>query len=362
MPANLITALALGHGAVTFPPPRNAIDRDLAPWNGPVPVDPPSVETHTGWCPVPGDDGFPSGKNGQACFYFSNGCTIGCDACDGTSRGPIPSSSDPFWHRKFNQCPNGTNSTASATICDPAKRTVNTGAACGADDDWYFYSPWRRPGSAPVFDSCGLAGGHPPPACKDSCFGGLYVNTSHASLGDAGSALPRMPAQAVWRAGELVNVSWVIEANHGGGYIYRLCPADQPLTEECFNKVPLEFEGSQMLRWGGPQGTTSTFVGTYVGPSGTEPSGAIWARNPIPRNDVGQTGEGFPPPCANTPGQRCEGMMDGASADPTLEIIDTVRLPKDLAPGRWVLGWRWDCEESNQIWMSCSDVEVVGVA
>ena len=32
-------------------------------------------------------------------------------------------------------------------------------AACGAADDYYYYSPWRAPGDAPVYDSCGLAGG-----------------------------------------------------------------------------------------------------------------------------------------------------------------------------------------------------------
>ena len=73
----LILALAAttvhGHGAVVSPPPRNAVDRDLAPWNGPVPEHPPSVESATGWCPVPGKDGKPSGENGQSCFWFSNG-------------------------------------------------------------------------------------------------------------------------------------------------------------------------------------------------------------------------------------------------------------------------------------------------
>ena len=29
-----------------------------------------------------------------------------------------------------------------------------------------------------------------------------------------------------------------------------------------------------------------------------------------------------------------------------------------LAPGDYVLGWRWDCEQSNQIWQSCSAVRV----
>ena len=101
-----------GHGAVVSPPPRNAVDKDLAPWNGPVsashgskvppihfpsdfmtilnpspickanyflsfgprtvsakvPANPPSVESKTGWCPVPGKDGNVSGQNGQACL------------------------------------------------------------------------------------------------------------------------------------------------------------------------------------------------------------------------------------------------------------------------------------------------------
>ena len=34
-------------------------------------------------------------------------------------------------------------------------------------------------------------------------------------------------------------------------------------------------------------------------------------------------------------------------------------IPADLAPGDYVLQWRWDCEESDQIWASCADVTVV---
>lgn len=56
---------------VVNPPPRNAVDKDLAPWNGPVPCHVqgkcPSVETQTGWCPVPDKDGKVSGQNGQSC-------------------------------------------------------------------------------------------------------------------------------------------------------------------------------------------------------------------------------------------------------------------------------------------------------
>ena len=41
-----------------------------------------------------------------------------------------------------------------------------------------------------------------------------------------------------------------------------------------------------------------------------------------------------------------------------LEIVDRVQIPSDLPEGDYVLGWRWDCEQSNQIWMSCSDVTI----
>ncbi len=42
-----------------------------------------------------------------------------------------------------------------------------------------------------------------------------------------------------------------------------------------------------------------------------------------------------------------------------MEIVDMVLIPPDLEPGDWVLGWRYDCEESSQVWSSCSDVRVV---
>eukprot|EP00662_Eupelagonemidae_sp_cell21_P015151 gene15152-12559_t len=96
--------LVAGHGSVVHPPPRNAIDSNLAPWNGTVPVSP----------------------DGSACFWFSSGCSIGCPKCNGFTRGPIPNA-----------------------------RTVNVDKEDGAADDWYQYSPWRAPGSAGVIDPCG---------------------------------------------------------------------------------------------------------------------------------------------------------------------------------------------------------------
>ena len=45
------------------------------------------MQTHK----VSGLDGFPSCKPIcplQACYWFSNGCSIGCPTCDGSTRGP----------------------------------------------------------------------------------------------------------------------------------------------------------------------------------------------------------------------------------------------------------------------------------
>jgi len=340
-----------GHGAVVFPPPRNAIDSNLAPWSEPVPYPVPNVDA---WCPVSGTNGSLSGVNGQACFWFSNGCSIGCPQCDGTTRGPIPNR--PENATKMDVCGNGYE----ATICDPALRTVNTNASCGADNDFYYYSPWRAPGSAGVFDACGMAGGTP----KHGGFGAVYTETPHAKQGDLGSyTLPEMPSGTVWTAGSLVEVSWTIQANHGGGYQYRICRKEEGvrLTEECFQKTPLPFEGKQGFRWDGSE--EFWFEGTYVS-KGTVPKDSMWAMNPIPRNDTRQTKASFEPRCDEIPNCgstkvdskcRCSGMWGPFN----LEIVDKLRLPSDLPEGEYVLGWRWDCEESNQIWVSCSDIKVV---
>ena len=33
-----------------------------------------------------------------------------------------------------------------------------------------------------------------------------------------------------------------------------------------------------------------------------------------------------------------------------------------MAPGSYLLSWRWDCEESTQVWQNCADVELVATA
>ena len=40
-------------------------------------------------------------------------------------------------------------------------------------------------------------------------------------------------------------------------------------------------------------------------------------------------------------------------------IVDRVRLPTAIKPGEWVIQWRWDAEQTPQVWNGCADVSVV---
>ena len=90
--------------------------------------------------------------------------------------------------------------------------------------------------------------------------------------------------------------------------------------------------------------------------------------NPIPRGHIGdqfQTGKSFAPRCAESAAcgpssaqETCRCSGDGETGLGNLEIVDQLLLPKSLKAGKWLLGWRWDCEESNQIWQSCSDITI----
>ena len=43
---------------------------------------------------------------------------------------------------------------------------------------------------------------------------------------------------------------------------------------------------------------------------------------------------------------------------PSVLVTDRVKIPRGLK-GDYVLSWRWDCEQTNQVWNSCADITVV---
>ena len=168
-----------------------------------------------------------------------------------------------------------------------------------------------------------------------------------------------------------------LAANHGGGYAYRMAPADGPLTEKTFGKTPLDFVGDSILRWGGDRSTQLAFNSSERGwetDQGTVPVGSTWRKNPIPPGLWEREGPTFNPVCTESKACidsytlhqggteaydlcKCSGL--GEQLSTSLEVVDRVLVPKGATPGKYVLQWRWDCEESDQVWASCSDVTIV---
>merc|ERR1711972_290800 len=76
--------------------------------------------------------------------------------------------------------------------------------------------------------------------------------------GFKGTEISRLLKQTTWVAGSTVEVAWGLTANHGGGYQYRLCRVSSAsgnitaeATEECFQKLPMEFVGEeQWIQYG----------------------------------------------------------------------------------------------------------------
>ena len=260
-------------------------------------------------------------------------------------------------------------------------RSVNRNVTRFSEQDIYQHNPWSAPGSAPVADACGLAGGSPWAWNKGEA--GNYVNTSGARHGQNGTTLPELSSGVKWQIGGEVQVSWQVRNNHGGGYAYRLCPASEPLSEACFQRRHLEIipeKASLLFADGGLMGIKPVHVD-----QGTTPNGSIWARIPIAPTELGPvcipgpnddpaaphscaarnnpTTECGCTPCPQTAGSdcsRCDNcgepayapyMHEGAPVQgvgPVIGIMDILKVPANLKPGKYVLGWRYDCEATAQ--------------
>ena len=60
-------------------------------------------------------------------------------------------------------------------------------------------------------------------------------------------------------------------------------------------------------------------------------------------------GPPFPPPCDG-----CEGVDWNGYA-----VKDIVEIPEGLPAGKYILGFRYDCEATAQVWSNCADVTLV---
>ena len=101
-------------------------------------------------------------------------------------------------------------------------------------------------------------------------------------------------------------------------YSYRLAPADKPLTEEQFRKMPLDFVGPGILRWGGNVSSQLEFNATRT-TEGTFPAGSMWSRNPIPRfvEQWEDEGPAFEPVCQES--KACTDLATSCASEPCFQ-------------------------------------------
>jgi len=282
-------------------------------------------------------------------------------------------------------------------------------------DEGTAMNPWRAPGSAPVLGSgCGVAGGADVPMPN----GGTAPE--HYPQGMDGKDLPETKP-TLWQIGSTAEVAFAFFANHGGGYQYRLCRKGN-ISEECFQNNPLPFHGKQSwiqyADWAEGKHGRKVIDRILAHPDDVIPKKSQWARNPIPSCFVcnqDHCGRSRPnltervtrvryssdpslngtrvfmdPPqyggdvwfkeeicrmsCAETPDKHGLGACDevqfpspaddlsgydfnGHNAFP-YSIVDNVEIPSALEPGEYLLSWRWDCEQSSQIWQNCADISL----
>lgn len=259
------------------------------------------------------------------------------------------------------------------TLNDQKLRTyMNAGG-----HDWTAgFGPWRSPGYAPIGSPCGLAGG------GDTEHDGNGARAPHGvKQGSDGRDLPES-IKTKWAAGTIQDVAFSIRANHGGGYAYRLCRktgSSKDLTEECFQQDHLDFVGDTSWIQYGDNATNRTAIAATRTSIGTFPKGSQWTKNPIPACEGTSGGVGTPdcpapqfdPPLPGLfgyGGAACFKGSAGAGGDCTkaqdeywnakfnFNVIDKVQIPAGLKQGEYVLSFRWDSEQTPQVWAQCADI------
>jgi hypothetical protein len=131
--AAIIVPLVAGHGAMVTPRSRNSIDFDENVSHFPA----SGGGDNWAWCT--NMTGAPC-NNGQAAYWYSQGCFIGCPECDHKSG-----------RRQTDLCGKGF-----VGMLPDYAIAVNRNVERNGPLDIYRHNPWRAPGHAPVADACKL--------------------------------------------------------------------------------------------------------------------------------------------------------------------------------------------------------------
>jgi hypothetical protein len=341
----LFVGLAAGHGSLVIPPPRNTTM---------------TMENRVEW-------GHNIGCYEDACQWFNQGCTADCTTCDESNQGFGEShceSPDPAYKPFINSTMKEFITYDTSDLPDNLKNALDN-------------SPWRYPGKAPVIDSCGVSSGVTK-GHNNSAAGGYGV--PGFATGTPGSTLPPQERNQwnVWTAGETVEVAMGLTANHGGGYQYRLCPADENLDEKCFQKTPLQYANdTSKLFWLAPEsGRLDKPMFINATRLSVRDEQDVWTKNPVPAFKCLSGGAGahfahvdlncpdkpqFAPPAGLD--SEYWGFFSVVQGNATTEQMKWLPFISDFVvvpdyEGHYVLSWRWDSEQTPQVWTNCADVYI----
>eukprot|EP01051_Picozoa_sp_SAG22_P019639 SAG22_NODE_3690_length_1575_cov_2.197832_2_plen_202_part_00 len=186
--AALCLGRAAGHGALVHPRSRNSIDAFVVP----------AADQHGyGFKGACANISGGACQNGQAAFWYSQGCFIGCPECDHASG-----------RRQTDLCKKGfVGQLPSRAISVNGFYPNGTAVERDSVYDIYRHNPWRAPGHAPVADAwcvqvgvlaaahrmIGLGFGSPPRPCQP------LIPQSLGLFGWSAAASPAAPRGAAPR-------------------------------------------------------------------------------------------------------------------------------------------------------------------
>merc|ERR1719367_557786 len=154
------------------------------------------------------------------------------------------------------------------------------------------------------------------------------------------------------------------------------------VTEHCFQNTPApQFHQAKSWIQDGADVRSRKEIPAYRTTTGTWPAGSMWTRNPIPAwrcMSGGLEGHAFdgvtPQPHKDCNHLNFEPPIHdkkyvgyGGHRDPNkhleslfgFHVIDQLVVPTTIPPGDYVLSWRWDCEQTKQVWSQCSNIKIV---
>eukprot|EP00729_Bicosta_minor_P019178 gene19178-3946_t len=371
----IIAYCALGHGAMVSPTTRNAIERSLPDFsNGRSPVTPctcanglekPHFEEEEvlaeGKCFLDPGMNYNSHANNIHTMHANTPSTC-CDFC-GTTEGCT------FWTFVDEKC-----YLKNATI---GRSSLSGATSGGIGPKPHFPTPAPRPEGCNQGTCLTAAGGTAPitgtaPHADKAGFRTRYCN---ASFNSAGAPVPMINAT-------LPKVAWTmnmaaVEGSVNDSYKFNpwRAPGYAPVVDPCgqaggkYKQTPMGGDSAYyttnnpahalpVLVWN--NGTRFPIEGIFVS-EGTWPLGSTWARNPIPRVNDDNKGladfAGCPGPDGKS-GKRCIQFPAPCPQDVGRYPWSEDGSGQGACSGKYLLSWRWDAEETAQVWQNCADITI----